>query len=78
MVTVAKNIKKQHLLYREALQFPWVTLSIQAMPGAAKVTVLQIRKMHHLKFLASYYKERVGFVFLGRKGEMFWSPLSRG
>lgn len=40
-------------------------------PRAAKVTALQRRKMEHLKFLASDYKERVGFVFLGRKREMF-------
>lgn len=37
-----------------------------------QIVVLQIRKMEHLRFLASDYKERVGFVFLGRKRKMFW------
>lgn len=76
-VTGDKNVKPQHLLYLGALQFPRVTPPIRAIPGAAKVRALQIRKMEHLKVLTSGYKARAGFVLLGRKGKMFWSSLSR-
>lgn len=77
MITGAKNVKNEHLFYLGASQFACVIPPSWAIPGAAKVTAIQIRKMEHLKLLVSDYKERAGFIFLGRKREMFCGSFLR-